>query len=60
MSRTPSTPLAVPARSGSATAGSRAQIDIRPLRTMPECNACVELHRQVWGYDRAETVPATL
>lgn len=62
MSRTPSTPmpLAVPAASGSAAPSSRAQIDIRPLRTVAECNACVELQRQVWGFDQAETVPATL
>ena len=62
MSRSPSTPmpLAVPAASGSAKVAARAQVDIRPLRTMAECNACVELQRQVWGFDQAETVPATL
>jgi predicted GNAT superfamily acetyltransferase len=62
MSRSPSTPmpLAVPAASGSATPGAGGQIDIRPLRTIAECNACVDLQRQVWGFDQAETVPATL
>ncbi|HYM22628.1 MAG TPA: GNAT family N-acetyltransferase [Vicinamibacterales bacterium] len=62
MSRSPSTPmpLAVPAASGPAIPAARAHIDIRPLRTMAECNACVELQRQVWGFDQSETVPATL
>lgn len=62
MSRSPSTPvpLAEPAASGSAKAASRTPVEIRPLRTMAECNACVELQRQVWGFDQAETVPATL
>lgn len=53
-------PPAAPAASGPVNSGSRARVEIRPLRTVAECNACVELQRQVWGFDQAETVPATL
>lgn len=61
MTRTPSTsappverltkapPVSVPPR-----------VDIRPLRTMAECDACVELQRHVWGFDQADVVPSTL
>src|SRR5579885_2163713 len=33
---------------------------IRPLHAKAEFEACVELQRRVWGFERAEVVPATL
>lgn len=35
------------------------QIDIRPLRSMAECQAAAELQREVWGSDYTDVVPAT-
>jgi predicted GNAT superfamily acetyltransferase len=35
-------------------------VEIRPLRAMEDCDACVELQRHVWGWDQADVVPATL
>ena len=64
MSRLPSAPhpmpLVDPAAAGSVNAAPQGAVGIRSLRNMAECNACVELQRQVWGFDQAETVPATL
>jgi chorismate synthase len=33
---------------------------IRPLASMEDCRACVELQREVWGYGSTDVVPATL
>jgi chorismate synthase len=38
----------------------RPAVDIRPLRTMAECNECVTLQRHVWGFGDSDVVPATL
>ncbi len=35
-------------------------VDIRPLRTIEECQAAVDLQRHVWGFDLADVVPVTL
>lgn len=35
------------------------QIDIRPLRSMAECQAAAELQREVWGSDYTDVIPAT-
>lgn len=37
-----------------------ASVVIRPLKTMEDCHACVELQREVWGFNQADVVPATL
>jgi predicted GNAT superfamily acetyltransferase len=37
-----------------------ATIRIRPLTTVEDGRACVELQRRVWGWDQADVVPATL
>jgi predicted GNAT superfamily acetyltransferase len=34
-------------------------IDVRPLRSMAECQAAAELQREVWGTDYTDVVPAT-
>jgi predicted GNAT superfamily acetyltransferase len=39
---------------------ARPVVEIRPLRTIEECQACVELQRHVWGFDLADVVPVTL
>lgn len=36
------------------------RIDIRPLRSMAECQAAADLQRDVWGEDYTDVVPATL
>jgi predicted GNAT superfamily acetyltransferase len=41
------------------TAGG-ATVHIRPLTTVEDGRACVELQRHVWGWDQADVVPATL
>lgn len=37
-----------------------ATIHIRPLTTVEDRRACVELQRHVWGWNQADVVPATL
>jgi predicted GNAT superfamily acetyltransferase len=39
---------------------SIAGVRIRPLRTIDDCQACVDLQREVWGWEQADVVPATL
>ena len=39
--------------------GSSQPIDVRPLRSMAECQAAAELQREVWGNDYTDVVPAT-
>ncbi len=41
-----------------ATAG--ANIRIRPVTSLDDCHACVELQREVWGFDEQDVVPASL
>lgn len=64
---TRSSPLSSPVAGSSGateasplTASTRPAVEIRPLRTMAECNECVELQRHVWGFGAADLVPATL
>jgi predicted GNAT superfamily acetyltransferase len=35
-------------------------VEIRTLRTIEECEACVELQRHVWGFEPTDVVPVTL
>jgi len=35
-------------------------VEVRPFRSIEECEACVELQRHVWGFDLADVVPVTL
>jgi predicted GNAT superfamily acetyltransferase len=37
-----------------------ATVHIRPLTSVDDGHACVELQRHVWGWDQADVVPATL
>ena len=37
-----------------------ADVQIRPLRSNEDCQACVDLQRQIWGMDQGEIVPSTL
>lgn len=37
-----------------------ASVQIRPLTSVGDGHACVELQRHVWGWDQADVVPATL
>lgn len=39
--------------------GRAEHIDVRPLRSMAECQAAAELQREVWGTDYTDVVPAT-
>lgn len=41
-----------------ATTG--AVVHIRPLASLADCNECVELQREVWGFEQDEIVPAAL
>src|SRR3954463_4072138 len=41
-------------------AAGGATIRIRPLTTVEDGRACVDLQRHVWGWDQADVVPATL
>jgi len=41
------------------TAGG-ATVCVRPLTSVEDGRACVELQRHVWGWDQADVVPATL
>jgi predicted GNAT superfamily acetyltransferase len=45
--------------SDAAPAGPAA-VRVRPLVTVEDGRACVELQRHVWGWDQADVVPATL
>ncbi|MER3467265.1 MAG: hypothetical protein C4312_01275, partial [Thermoflexus sp.] len=36
------------------------EVEIRPLRTLEEIQACVELQRRIWGSDDLDVVPAHL
>jgi predicted GNAT superfamily acetyltransferase len=40
--------------------GSGADLAIRPLESLAECHACVDLQREVWGVEFDEIVPASL
>ena len=35
-------------------------VRIRPLASLKDCNDCVELQREVWGFEQEEIVPASL
>ena len=35
-------------------------VEIRTLRTIEECEACVSLQRHVWGFEPSDLVPVTL
>ena len=37
-----------------------AAVHIRPLASLADCNECVELQREVWGFEPDEIVPAAL
>lgn len=45
---------------GSLAPGAHHGVTIRSLLTKTELEACVDLQREVWGFERAEVVPATL
>jgi predicted GNAT superfamily acetyltransferase len=51
-------PLVVPAAPSSFAA--RAGVEVRPLRSMQDFDACVELQRDVWGFGQGEVVPSNL
>jgi len=36
------------------------KIRLRPLRSMEDCRACIDLQRHVWGWNQTDVVPATL
>jgi len=63
---TRSSPLSAPAVESPGAAGSvltsRTQpaVEIRTLRTVEECEACVALQRHVWGFEPTDVVPVTL
>jgi predicted GNAT superfamily acetyltransferase len=62
---TRSSPLSVPAVDAPAASevlSPRAHpaVEIRTLRTIEECEACVALQRQVWGFEPTDVVPVTL
>ena len=46
--------------SPSGLVAERGDISIRPIRTLPEYLACVELQEHVWGMEYADGVPASL
>src|SRR5205085_11522647 len=35
-------------------------VDVRPLRTLEELHACVELQRETWGNEFTDVVPASI
>jgi predicted GNAT superfamily acetyltransferase len=39
---------------------SVAGVQIRLLHSIDDCQACVELQREIWGWEQADVVPATL
>ena len=66
---TRSSPLSAPAvvsptatRSPGEVVAPRAHpaVEIRTLRTVEECEACVALQRHVWGFEPTDVVPVTL
>jgi predicted GNAT superfamily acetyltransferase len=60
--------VAEPVRQQTPTGGASArtsappsvEVRVRPIRTNDECHACVELQREIWGFDQAEIVPSTV
>lgn len=56
----PMTATIHPSADRSAAGDAGAAICIRPLTSLDDLRACVELQREVWGWDQADTVPATL
>lgn len=52
-------PLVVPPSAGAAYT-ARAGVEVRPLRSMQDFDACVELQRDVWGFGQGEVVPSNL
>jgi predicted GNAT superfamily acetyltransferase len=36
------------------------EILVRPLTSVDDCHACVDVQRDVWGWEQADVVPATL
>jgi len=64
---TRSSPLSVPAvdspgvsEAPSPRAHPGGVVEIRTLRTIEECEACVALQRHVWGFEPGDVVPVTL
>ncbi len=62
---TRSSPLSVPAVDAPAasevlSARAHPTVEIRTLRTIAECEACVALQREVWGFEPTDVVPVTL
>jgi len=60
-------PTSTPHEAGAAVAPSDVKhvihgspVAIRPLHANAEFQACVELQRDIWGWEQAEIVPATL
>lgn len=60
MTQSTPVPVATPAPPPAAAPRAHPEVEIRPLRTIAECDACVEVQRHVWGWDEADVVPATL
>jgi predicted GNAT superfamily acetyltransferase len=66
---TRSSPLSAPAVDAPAVPGlpeeglaprAHPNVEIRTLRTVEECEACVALQRHVWGFEPTDVVPVTL
>lgn len=55
-----SPPAVSPGGAGAIAPGPHHGGTIRSLHTKAEFEACVDLQREVWGFERAEVVPATL
>lgn len=56
----PSPLASVPDAPPATRVAGGATVRIRPLISVEDGHACVELQRHVWGWDRADVVPATL
>lgn len=41
-------------------AAAGANVRIRPLASLEDCSDCVDLQREVWGFDQPDIVPASL
>ena len=41
-------------------AAAGADVRIRPFASLKDCNDCVELQREVWGFEQPDIVPASL
>ena len=41
-------------------AAASANVRIRPLESLEDCNDCVDLQREVWGFAQPDIVPASL